>query len=81
MATIERREMEDEHTREGRIRNDGITKERRHKADRILTESRLRNDELTTNRREIKDGYRGMAVAISLLVLIFLSFGTYLLYF
>jgi hypothetical protein len=81
MATIDKREMADSVKSDNRDRNDALTQERRFEADKTIGENRAKNDEITANRREIKDADRGMAVALSLFILIVLSVGIYFTFF
>jgi len=77
IETIDRREMTDKKVENNRNRNDKLTRKRRYKADKFLGENRARNDEITANRRNIKDGNMGMALAISVLILVVLTAGVF----
>ena len=65
--------------RNSRDRNDELTIEKRDKTDRTIMDNRLRNDEITINRRETKDGNIDMALAISLLILVAVVVGIFLI--
>ena len=80
IATTDRRETAGKARRDSRVHNDELTIERRNKADRIIDENRLRNDEMTNNRRKINDRNPERTILIiSLLILVVLALGAYLI--
>lgn len=80
IATMDRRDVVDRTLRDNRNKNDDLTKERRSKADKTMHDNRLKNDEITSDRRELKDGNLGMALEVSLVILLVLAIGAYFIF-
>ncbi len=45
-----------------------------------MHDNRLKNDEITSDRRELKDGNLGMALEVSLVILLVLAIGAYFIF-
>lgn len=77
IATMDRRYIEDQTTKDNQNKNDKLTVERRSKAAKTLSNKRIRNDELTVERRSKKDESLSLPFLVFLFTLAVLGAGVY----